>query len=192
MAFMRKWGAEHPVLLAALVLALTGCSLVAVDLGLGRHLDHAFFNAAFWMAAIGLSWFFTAKRLKTTADRLVEHGQVLAYVRYPNSRPGSLSGIWNMGVATLAPGRIEFQPAVYDSLEPSGRPTSLTVIDSSPVPRRITRQDSRYVSHRSFQVVTLTTDETDVEMAASPATLQKIRDVVLARPPTTEGNEPAH
>ncbi|MCB5275396.1 hypothetical protein BJG92_02944 [Arthrobacter sp. SO5] len=27
---------------------------------------------------------------------------MLVYIRYPDSRPGSLSGIWNMGVATTS------------------------------------------------------------------------------------------
>lgn len=179
---MRNWGAKHPVLLAALVLTLTGLTIIAVDLALGRRLDDAIASAVFWVAVFGLSWFFAAKRLRSTADRLSEHGQLLAYIRYPNSRPGSLSGIWNMGVATLAPGKIEFQPAVYDTLEPSGRPTSLAVTGAASGVRRITRQESKYVSHMAFQVMTLTTQSGDVEIAGDPGTLQKIRDVVIPAP----------
>ena len=176
---MRKWGAEHPVLLAAIVLTLTGVAIFGAKLALGDPVDDAAFSAFFWLIVLGLSWFFTAKRLRNTADRLAERGQVLAYIRYPNSRPGSLSGIWNMGVATLAPGRIEFQPAVYDTLEPSGRATSLTVLGAAPEMRRITRQEKKYVSHPGFQVITLTTESGDVEVAAGPGTIQKIRDLVV-------------
>ena len=40
------------------------------------------------------------RRTGRTQARLTENGQVHAYVRYPDSLPGSLSGIWNMGIAT--------------------------------------------------------------------------------------------
>lgn len=176
---MRKWGAEHPVLLAAIVLTLTGVAIFSAKLALGDPVDDAAFSAFFWLIVFGLSWFFTSKRLRNTADRLAERGQVLAYIRYPNSRPGSLSGIWNMGVATLAPGRIEFQPAVYDTLEPSGRATSLTVLGAAPGMRRIARHEKKYVSHPGFQVMTLTTESGDVEVAAGSGTIQKIRDLVV-------------
>ena len=176
---MRKWAAEHSVLLAAIVLGLTGAAIFGVELALGDRVDDAAFSAVFWVIMLGLSWFFTAKRLRNTADRLAERGQVLAYIRYPNSRPGSLSGIWNMGVATLAPGRLEFQPAVYDTLEPSGRPTSLLVLGAAPEVRRITRQERKYVSHPGFQVMTLATERGDVELAAGIGTIQRIRDLVV-------------
>ncbi|MCY1373675.1 hypothetical protein D9M69_609650 [compost metagenome] len=84
-----------------------------------------------------------------------------------------------MGVATLAQGRIEFQPAVYDTLEPSGRATSLTVLGAAPEMRRITRQEKKYVSQSGFQVITLTTESGDVEVAAGPGTIQRIRDLVV-------------
>src|SRR5688572_14851224 len=50
--------------------------------------------------------------------------------------------------------------------------------------RRITRQESKYVSHMAFQVMTLTTQSGDVEIAADAGTVQKIRDVVIPAPTT--------
>ncbi|MBD1543562.1 hypothetical protein G9E11_15220 [Arthrobacter sp. IA7] len=129
-----------------------------------------------------LIWYFTVKRLKQTSDRLTKQGQHLVYLRYPEARPESLSGIWNMGVATLSPGRVDFQPAVYDTLEPSGRPSVLEGLEAASVPRRLNRQDTKYVTPRAFMVMTYQTDGRTVEIAASPESLQKIRETVLQRP----------
>jgi len=129
-----------------------------------------------------LIWYFMAKRLKQTSDRLTEHGQHLVYLRYPEARPGSLRGIWNMGVATLSPGRIDFQPAVYDTLEPSGRASVLEGLEAASVPRPLNRQDTKHVTQRMFMVMTYQTSGRTIEIAASPDSLQQIRETVLQPP----------
>jgi hypothetical protein len=62
---------------------------------------------------MAVSWYVDIRRERKTAARLDSQGGTLVYVRYPDSRPGSLSGIWNMGVATFdeAAG-MKFRPAV--------------------------------------------------------------------------------
>ena len=45
-------------------------------------------------------WLFALSQVRTVwkaKRRLAEDGQFKAYIRYPDSRPGSLSGIWNQG-----------------------------------------------------------------------------------------------
>ncbi|WP_146033109.1 hypothetical protein [Arthrobacter sp. AFG20] len=179
---MKRWAAEHPFRVAAMAVVLGWGAVVAVDMIRGRPLEDALFNASFWMAAVAVIGYFTWKRSRKTADRLSQRGQILLYLRYPDARPGSLSGIWNMGVATLEQGRIEFQPAVYDTLEPSGRSTALTGIEALSVPRLLSRQDAKYVSQRLFQVVTFASDVGRIEIAASPGSFQTIRETVLTNP----------
>jgi hypothetical protein len=87
-----------------------------------------------------------------------------------------------MGVATLSPGRVEFQPAVYDTLEPSGRPSVLEGLEAASVPRRLNRQDTKYVTPRMFMVMMYQTSGGTIEVAASPDTLQQIRETVLQPP----------
>jgi hypothetical protein len=100
-------------------------------------------------------------------------------LRYPNRLPGSLSGVWQMGIATPAPGRIDFQPAVYDELIPSGRSRALTGLRATGIPpRSASRDDNKQAVPSGFQVITLDSDGGAIEIAATPATLQKIQDAV--------------
>ncbi|APX03941.1 hypothetical protein BWQ92_21450 [Arthrobacter sp. QXT-31] len=87
-----------------------------------------------------------------------------------------------MGTATLAPGSIHFQPSVYDTLEPSGRSTVLTGLEVTTVPRSLNRQDKKHVTQFLFQAMRLSSDAGTIEIAASPATLEKVREAVSAPP----------
>ena len=109
--------------------------------------------------------------LSTVLKRLDEEGQVRAFIRYPDSFPGSLSSIWNQVVATPTAGSIRFQPAVYDNLEPSGRPTEFRVRKVFPERRKVTGKDRKYMPAYGFRAITLLTDGSKVELAASPESL---------------------
>lgn len=81
-----------------------------------------------------------------------------------------------MGVASFAEtGELLFQPAVYDTLEPSGRPTTFSVLAAvSSEPRALDRTERRYVPQRGFQAIRLATGKGDIEVAALPETLKQI------------------
>jgi hypothetical protein len=183
MASLREWGAKHPGPLAV-VAGVTGAVLsLVIDLLFARGLDQAIFNAVFYALLVGGSCYFTVKRLCKTAARLVEHGQAVMFLRYPNSLPGSLSGIWDMGVATPAPGGIEFQPAVYDTLVPRGRNKSLTGLRVLSPPRQRDRTDSKQQGIPAwFQVMALQSDGGVIEIAASLETLQRIQETFESTP----------
>lgn len=101
-----------------------------------------------------------------------------------------------MGIATLGSnGGMKFQPAVYDTLVPSGRPTtfkSLATVSTGtarslsprpPVPaREIERHERQFVTHQGCQAIRLSTDKGDIEVAAWPESLRKILDVAAGRP----------
>lgn len=152
---------------------------MGVDVLLGQRLDTAVINSVFLMLFFGGSAYFGQKRLRKTKGRLDERGQSLMFLRYPNSLPGSLSGVWQMGVATPTLGRIDFQPAVYEDLVPSGRSRALTglSVTESP-PRKADRHDNKQTVPYGFQVITMESDGGTIEIAASPDTLQKIQDAV--------------
>jgi hypothetical protein len=178
---MRRWIGEHPIAFQIWVLLVVWAAGIAALLSFGRPLLDAFLSSLFWVVVMGFSLYFTSRRLRRTASELEAHGQVLAYIRYPHSHPDSLSGIWNRGIATLAPGKLVFQPAVYDSLVPSGRATTFTVLAATHENQKLERQDSKYIGELGFRSITLTTDEADIEVAAAPASLQKVFDAVIAR-----------
>jgi hypothetical protein len=73
----------------------------------------------------------------------------------------------------------EVSAAVYDTLEPSGRPTTFCALAAaSPEPRKIGRKERKYVTHSGCQAFRLTTEKGDIEVAARPDSLRKILDVI--------------
>lgn len=143
---MRQWMQKHPRWTVALALLVEWSALTTVYRLFGEPMLDATVQAAIWTAISAVGWLFTWRQTRSTATRLEDNGQILSYIRYPDSRPGSLSSPWNMGIATPHPGRIDFQPAVYDTLEPSGRPTSLQVMDVSTERRPISGKEKKYIS----------------------------------------------
>jgi hypothetical protein len=84
-----------------------------------------------------------------------------------------------MGVAAPAPGRIDFQPSVYDELIPSGRSRALTGLHLTGMPPRVAgRNDQKQGVPFGSQIITMESDGGIVEIAASPATVAKIMEAV--------------
>jgi hypothetical protein len=180
MTGVRKWIAVHRKIVALGILAVAYAAGMALFVTWGRPLDETLISAAIWFVFTVVAWYFDARRQRKTAARLADQGGLLIYIRYPDSLPGSLSGIWNMGVATFrgaAP--MTFQPAVYDTLEPSGRATTFTALAPvSTEPRKIGWKERWHFSRPGFQVIRLATDKGDIEVAAAPDSLRKILDVI--------------
>jgi hypothetical protein len=180
MAGMKKWMTAHRKIVALGVLAIAYAAGMALFVTWGRPLEDTLISAAIWFVFTAVAWHFDARRQRKTAAKLADQGGSLVYVRYPAARPGSLSGIWNMGVATFSEaGAMKFQPAVYDTLVPSGRPTTFKLLaPASADPREIDRQERQYVTHLGFRAIRLSTDKGVIEVAAAPESLRKILDVI--------------
>jgi hypothetical protein len=151
MTGMKKWLAAHRKAIALVVLVVAYVTAVVIFVSLGHGLEEAISNAVMWAIYAAVLWYFDARRQRKTAAKLSDQGGILVYIRYPDSLPGSLSGIWNMGVATFTGAAgMKFQPAVYDSLEPSGRATTFAALaPASSEPRKIDRKDHKYVTIRA-------------------------------------------
>ena len=177
---MRKWIAAHRKMVALVVLAVAWGAGIALFISWGHPLDQVLFNAGLWVLFVAGSWYFDARRQRETASRLDSQGGMLVYLRHPDSLPGSLSRLWNMGVASFdETSALKFQPAVYDTLEHSGRPTTFRVLEAtSSEPRSIEREEAKYVTHRGFRVIRFATDRGDIEVAGRPESLRKILDTV--------------
>lgn len=93
-----------------------------------------------------------------------------------DARPGSLSGLWELGVATFEnSSRIRFQPAVSETIQAVGRPTTFGAL--APVyaePGKIDRKERKYVPYQVVDAVRLSTDKGDIEMAGKPEALRKL------------------
>jgi hypothetical protein len=179
MTGVKKWVAAHRKAVALVVLACAYAAGVVLFVSWGQDLEETIFNAVIWFVFTVVTWYLDARRQRKTAAKLADQGGLLVYIRYPDSRPGSLSGIWNMGVATFETAAMRFQPAVYDTLEHSGRPTTFAALAPvSSEPRKIDRTDHKYVTHQGFQVIRLATDKGDIEVATAPDSLRKILEVI--------------
>lgn len=175
---MKEWVRHHPYLALALgYLLLFAFGAAAFFVG-RRDLTDALIKAFVWTLMYWLFAVFQLRRRRKTRVRLEDHGQIMVYVRYPDSRPGSLSSIWDQGIATPVTGSIHFQPAVYDTLEPSGRATTIKIKDLLPERRKVTGKDRKYIPVYGIQAMTLLTDEGEVEIAARPESLDKLSEVV--------------
>lgn len=180
---MREWGAMHPALRAVLVGAAVCAVILGAGLLAGSPADDAIANAVFYALIFSGVIFLTARRSRATSAELDRAGQSLMYLRYPNSLPGSLSGIWEMGFATAGPGRIDFQPALNDELVPSGRNKALTALRVMSLPRKASHKDTHQGLPVAFLIITLESDSGIIEVAANLHTLQKIqKDIGPARP----------
>ncbi|ALE04761.1 hypothetical protein AL755_03480 (plasmid) [Arthrobacter sp. ERGS1:01] len=177
---MKKWVRKHPYL------ALTVGYIFLFVFGTGiwlvtRHdLAYALTTSFAWTLIYGLFAVFQVRRRIKAKARLEDHGQVMIYLRYPDSRPGSLNGIWNQGIATPSPRALQFQPAVYDTLEPSGRSTTINIQELLPDRRKLNGNDRKYIPAYGLRAMALMTDKGNVEIAATSESLDKL-SVVLTR-----------
>lgn len=174
---VREWLREHPYLglSAGAVIFFCFATTVWQVFGTG-NLESSITVAAAWTTAYFLITIIQIRRRRKTHASLEEHGQFLAYVRYPDTPPGSLSSIWNQGIATPGAGSISFQPAMHDSLEPSGTAATITIENVLPARRKVNREDRKYISAFGLQVMTLMTDGGKLELAAHPGSLDKLSD----------------
>jgi len=176
---MKNWVRQHPYLALAagyvVFFFIVGAMWLVVKPGdLADAAVRAFMNTlVYWLLAL-----FQIRNLRKTNARLKEHGQLRAYIRYPESRPGSLSGIWNQGIVTPAAGSLQFQPAVYDSLEASGRAITLTVETVLPQRWKVRGKDRKYIGSFGVYAMTVLTGHGKVEIAAVPESLDRLAEAL--------------
>ncbi|MEV8146790.1 hypothetical protein AB0O52_01425 [Arthrobacter sp. NPDC080073] len=176
---MKKWVRQHPHLAMAVGYILFFLFATAVWMAVGRRgLADSVITAIVWTLGYWLLAVFGMRQRRKARARLKEDGQIMAYIRYPDSRTGSLSSLWNQGIATPSAGSIHFQPAVYDTLEPSGRATTIKVQDLLPGRRKVSRKDRKYIQVYGIEAITVLTDEGAVEIAAHPESLDRLSEVL--------------
>lgn len=181
---MKEWLRVHPYQALAVGYVLFFALGTGIWLAAGRDLKAALVMAFTWTLFYLLIALTQIRRRRKATASLEDHGQTMVYLRYPDSRPGSLSSIWNQGIATpsagpspsptLSPSSIHFQPALYDTLEPAGRATTIAIQGFSPERRNLTGKDRKYIPDYGLQAMRFTTDDGTIEIAAQPETLDKL------------------
>jgi hypothetical protein len=168
----------HPALRAVLVGAVACAVILGAGLIGGSPPEDAIANAVFYGLAFGGVLFFISQSFRASTGKPRKDGRMPVYLRYPNALPGSLHAHWEMGVAALGPGRIDFQPAVYDESVRSGRSRALTALSILSPPRTARHLDTRQGVPHGFQIIALESSGGVVEIAASPATIRTIQDAI--------------
>lgn len=175
---MRPWMKKHPVIVGCILVIAAFCVQLVLLMVWRRTLEQAALQASLWTGFMALWWFIPDGMRRRTARKLAAKGQFLGYIRYPQARPGSLDSIWDQGILSPSLGVLEFQPALYDTIEPSGGARTFTAVEVSREPRKLTRRDSTYIGVQGCRTVTVTTDLEVIDIAARPESLQKIIDQV--------------
>lgn len=184
---MKKWLISHWKVVVLVLLTAGWAVGIVLTISWGHRLDEVLLNSVIWAIYVGALGYYRARRERITAARLASLGAIKVHLRYPDSRPGSLSGIWNLGVATFD-GRsgMTFQPSVYDTLEPSGRPLRFSILAAqSTEPRKLERKEQKYLTQPGLHALRLTTDKGNVEVAGRPESLRKILNIVGPQKPTS-------
>lgn len=175
---MRSWMKKHPVVVGCICVIVVFVIQLTLLMVWHKPLREAALQASLWAGFMALWWFIPQGMRRRTARKLEAKGQFLAYIRYPQARPGSLDSIWDQGILTPSLGAFRFQAALYDTLEPSGGARTFTVVEVSREFRKLKRHDSTYIGVQGCRATTVTTDLEVIDIAASPAALQKIIDHV--------------
>jgi hypothetical protein len=114
-----------------------------------------------------------AARLARDAREL---GIIDCFIRYPNSRPGSLRRIWAAGTAELKPGSIIFHESYtmtpFENNRLARAPLTLQV-ESLPVRQELEREQ-RTMLRRNQAVVQIDTDRETIELAADRLSLDAL------------------
>lgn len=118
---MKEWVRHHPYLALASGYILFFVLTTGIWFAVGQHnLGDALITAFVWTLGYWFVAMFETRRRNKTKARLEEHDQFMAYIRYPDSPTGSLSSIWNQGVATPSVGSISCKPPPASPVEVPG------------------------------------------------------------------------
>ena len=102
---MKQWVRRHPYLALAFGYVVFFVFTSAAWLVIGaRDLVDALLSGFIYSSIYGLFSLFQLRNVRKTKQRLDQNGQFRAFIRYPDSRPGSLSGIWNRALQPPTPG----------------------------------------------------------------------------------------
>lgn len=118
---MKEWIQVHPYQALAVGYVLFFAFGTGIWMAAGRDLKDALFTAFAWTLFYWFIALIQIRRRRKATLSLEDHGQTMVYIRYPDSRPGSLASIWNQGIATPSLGSAQ-APVPSSSSQPSTTP----------------------------------------------------------------------
>ncbi|MDJ0320881.1 hypothetical protein [Pseudarthrobacter sp. PS3-L1] len=170
---MRKMSREHPWLFLAISLVTVWLLLFAFGAATGRTPGEAATNAVPYAVIVALVGAFQLRKVRKVHAHLAIENQVLGYVRYPDSKSGSLSGIWNLVIITPGAGESRFQSADSHTFEATGRETRVPLLGLSPA-RRTLPLVEKYIAISGLSAAMAQTASGRLEIAATPEDLDRL------------------
>lgn len=203
---MREWFWRHRTATIPLAIVLVASAGFFAYLASGTNWPPALFmtvfNALLWT---GLFWL-NARAARKRRKSLEARG-IIAFIRYPGSRPGSLDDVWACGTADCQPRTIIFQEIMSGTDVPLGKPVRLDVVSvagrqgtSGHVTSGHSTSGHRTSGHRTsghvtsghgpanilppgLNVLTLVLARGTVDIAAEPSALARIEQEVFRPAP---------
>lgn len=186
----RDWLWLHRKLLLPWFLSVTAVVVFIVSLLIGVPWPRALFMVVFnigWWAAV---WILLTRAQMNRKSALDEQGITIVHIRYPGSAPGSLGDLWAGGTARCGPGTIVFQETMEATDIPLGRPKKLDVVKETQQPEPADRTQHRHLLP-GRSILRLTLAKGEVEIAAEPRVLAKVREEVFGTDHPSK-NDPAN
>lgn len=178
---MREWVWKHRMAAFPLaVVLMTFVSLLAHRAS-GNTWSYGIFSTLFYFVWWGGLYYLYARQTRKRKNVLATRG-IFVYLRYPDSRPGSLQDMWAGGTAICHPHQIVFQEVMSGSDVPLGRPITLDILGPAGPPQSVSGGKSRRIPP-GLRVLVLALPHGTVEIAAEPAALEELEQQVLRADP---------
>lgn len=180
---MKDWLRQHRAGVFLSGLALLAVTQFWVFLAIGTPWPDAAASTLV-NALFGAGFLYLVVRHDRKQRMSLEKQGIIAYIRHPGSRPGTLGDLWAGGTASCHGGQLIFQEAMSGTDIALGNPTKFDVVAATHVPRQATTDKSNPLPS-SLVVQTLILSDGTVEIAAEPAALARIEQEIFSNTPTT-------
>lgn len=180
---MREWFWRHRLVSVLAAVVLANVAGLAVYRASGTPWPIALFNTVINVLLFAGVTYFYWRQDRNRRDALNKQG-TLVYLRYPGAPEGSLQDRWAGGTAAVQARQILFQEIMSGTDAPLGQPAKLEVLGSAGPPRPPSRGGSHLLPP-GLRVLTLTLHQGTVEIAADPADLARLEQLVLQGGPAS-------
>ncbi|MGP9502358.1 hypothetical protein ACT3TS_09105 [Specibacter sp. AOP5-B1-6] len=178
---MREWFWRHRTAAIPLAIVLVASAGFFAYLASGSNWPPALFmvvfNVLLWT---GLFWL-NARAARKRRKSLEARG-IIAFIRYPGSRPGSLDDVWACGTADCQPRTIIFQEIMSGTEVPLGKPVRLDVVSVAGT-QGTSGHGPANILPPGLKVLTLALTRGTVDIAAEPSALARIEQEVFRPAP---------
>lgn len=180
---MKEWIQQHRVGAAISGLSVLIVAQAWTSLAIGFTWSDAVLRILL-NAVMGAGFLYLVVRHDRKQKAALATQGILAHVRHPGSRPGSLEDLWAGGTVKCSPGQLVFQEAMSGTAIPLGKPVKFDVVAVTDEPRPATSGKANALP-ANLTIQTFALPGGTVEVAADAVSLATINQELF------EGVSPA-